>query len=182
MRITALVGSLRRDSFNMQLAVTMQERYKERMSLSIADLRVLPHYNQDDEQNPPPEVREFKKSIAEADGVLIITPEYNWSIPGVLKNALDWLSRAEQEMIGKPVMTAGVTPGQWGTIRAQLHLREILASPGLQAKVLPPAGNELLIHQAPGKFADGRLADEAALQRLDEVTDKFLKWIEANRR
>ena len=90
MNIVAIVGSIRKESFNMQIAKTMQDRYKEKMNITIADIRSLPYFDQDEEQNPPQVVKDFKDSIAKADGVIIITPEYNWSVPGVLKNALDW--------------------------------------------------------------------------------------------
>jgi len=181
MNVIALVGSLRKESYNMQLAKTIQERYRDRFTLEIADLGSLPHYDQDAELEPGEEVLKFKRSVKEADAVLIVTPEYNWSVPGVLKNAIDWLSRVDKVMIGKPVMVAGVSAGLMGTIRAQLHLRDILASAGVQAKLLPPgAGNEILINQAANKFADGRLTDEATLQFLDQVIERFVAFVRAN--
>lgn len=176
-RVAILVGSLRADSFNMQLARTICERYRDRMEAEILDIGTLPHFDQDAEQDPPPAVADFKRRIREADGVIIVTPEYNWSVPGVLKNALDWASRVDKVFIGKPVMIAGATPGMLGTVRAQLHLREILSSPGLQARVLPPGGNEVLVSLAPQKFAGGRLVDEATLSFLDGVVDKFIAFI-----
>lgn len=179
LRIAMLVGSLRAESYNMQLAHTMRERYKDKMSVEILDIRSLPHFDQDAEQDPPQVVADFKRKIAGAQGVIIITPEYNWSVPGVLKNALDWASRVDKVFIGKPVMTLGATPGILGTVRAQLHLREILSSPGMQAKVLPPGGNEVLISLAPQKFAGGRLVDEGTLAFLDSVVDKFIAFVQA---
>lgn len=174
MDILIIVGSLRKDSYNMQLAKTMQERYRGKMNIDIADIRSLPHYEQDEENNPPETVKKFKQSIANADGVMIITPEYNWSIPGVLKNAIDWASRVDKVFIDKPVMAAGVSIGMAGTLRAQLHLRDILS--GLQARLLPPSGNEILINFATQKFDDqsGRLVDEPTLGFLDVVVDKFV--------
>lgn len=181
MKVIALVGSLRKESFNMQLAQTIQERYADKFTLEIADLRSLPYFDQDVENDPGEAVTQFKRSVKEADAVLIVTPEYNWSVPGVLKNALDWLSRVDKVLIGKPVMVAGVSTGLLGTIRAQLHLRDILASSGIQAKLLPPgAGNELLINQAANKFSGGRLTDEATLQFLDQVIDRFVGFVRAN--
>ncbi len=164
----------------MQLARTMQERYRDRLDIEILDIRQLPYYDQDEENHPPETVVQFKRQIADADGVLIITPEYNWSVPGVLKNAIDWASRVDKVFIGKPVMTAGVSPAMLGTVRAQLHLREILASPGVQAKVLPPGGNEVLINFAGQKFdaITGRLTDPVTLEFLDTVVDKFIAFIQ----
>lgn len=180
MNIIALVGSLRKKSFNMQLALTMQERYKDKLNIHIADLGALPHFNQDQETDPPQVVKEFKASIKEADGVVIVTPEYNWSVSGVLKNALDWASRVDKVFIGKPVMTMGVTPGMLGTVRAQLHLRQILSAPGLQANVLSPGGNEVLVNMAPEKFdpEKGRLVHEDTLSFIDSVIDKFIHMIQ----
>lgn len=176
MKFVALVGSLRKDSYNMQLANTIQERFNGKFELEIADLRSIPYFDQDEENSPPAVVGNFKKTIKDADGVLIISPEYNWSVPGVLKNALDWLSRVDKVLIGKPVMVAGAATGQLGTIRGQLHLREILASSGIQAKLLPPAGNEILITGAANKFASGRLVDEATLQHVDAIVEKFIDF------
>jgi NAD(P)H-dependent FMN reductase len=163
----------------MQLAKTIQERFKDQFDLHIPDLRVLPYFDQDEEYDPPEVVRQFKQTIKEADGILIIMPEYNWSVPGVLKNAIDWLSRVDKVMIGKPVMTAGVSPGMMGTIRAQLHIRQILASPGIQAKLLPPAGNEIIINFAAEKFEAGRLVDEPTLQFVDEVITRFIDFVQS---
>lgn len=181
MKIAALVGSLRKASYNLQLANTMRERYQNKMDVEIIDIRSLPHFDQDDEQNPPQTVVDFKKRITEAEGVIIVTPEYNWSIPGVLKNAIDWASRVDRVFIGKPVMTVGVTLGMLGTVRAQQHLREILASPGIQAKVLPPGGNEVLINFADQKFdpSTGRMVDQRALAFLDGVIDQFVKFVQS---
>ncbi|OXB86659.1 NADPH-dependent FMN reductase [Geobacillus thermocatenulatus] len=178
MNIVALVGSLRKDSYNRKLAEWMRERYKDKFQLDIADIGALPHYNQDDELNPPEVVAAFKRQVANADGVLIVTPEYNWSVPGVLKNALDWLSRVDKVLVNKPVMIAGVSTGMMGTIRAQLHLRQILQSPGLAAKVLPPAGNEVLVNVASQKFDEaGNLVDAATVEFLDQVIGRFIEWV-----
>ncbi len=178
-KIIALVGSLRKDSFNMQLANTMKDRYQEKLTVEIADLQLLPYFDQDEELNPPQVVKEFKESIANADGVLIVTPEYNWSVPGVLKNAIDWTSRVDKVFIGKPVMVVGATPGAMGTIRAQLHLRDILSSPGIQAKLLPPGENEVLVNFAAQKFdaTTGHLVDEATLNFLDQKVNNFIEFI-----
>lgn len=178
MNVVAIVGSLRKQSYNMQLARTMQERYEGKLNIEIADIRSLPHFDQDLEYDPPQLVKEFKEAIASADGVIIITPEYNWSVPGVLKNAIDWTSRVDKVFIDKPVMVLGATPGMLGTVRAQLHLREILSAPGIQAKILPPGGNEVLVNFAPQKF-DGqteRLVEEETLSFLDDKVDKFIEF------
>lgn len=175
LKIVAIVGSIRKDSYNKQLAYTIQERYVNKFDLEILDIGELPFFNQDIENDPPESVSDFKKKINDADGVIIVTPEYNWSIPGVLKNALDWLSRVDKVLIGKPVMVAGAATGIMGTIRAQLHIRQILA--GMQVNLFPPAGNEILINQAHLKFVDGRLADEGTLAFMDQVIERYTAFV-----
>ncbi|WP_400163319.1 NADPH-dependent FMN reductase [Brevibacillus sp. TJ4] len=181
MKIAAIVGSLRKDSYNVQLVATMQERYSQQWDIRLVPIADLPHYDQDQEEEPPEEVLRVKRQIAESDGVLIATPEFNWSIPGALKNALDWMSRKDKVLTNKPVMIVGASTGMMGTIRAQLHLRQILSSPGMAARVLPPNGNEVLIAMAEQKFRDGKLQDEATLLFLDQVTDRFAELITTTR-
>ncbi|MBS4195545.1 NADPH-dependent FMN reductase [Lederbergia citri] len=183
MNIFTIVGSIRKESYNMQLAKTMQERYKDNLNIEIADIRSLPFFDQDEEHNPPQVVKDFKKAVANADGVIIITPEYNWSVPGVLKNAIDWTSRVKRVFLGKPVMPLGVSTGMLGTVRAQLHLREILSAPGIQAKVLPPGGNEVLVNFAAQKFDEetGLLVDETTISFLDDKVDKFIEMIKTSK-
>lgn len=177
MKVVVLVGSLRRGSFNLQLVKTIEKRYSDLFEIEIADIGILPHYNEDDENTPSQDVKRFKVQISEADAVIICTPEFNWSIPGALKNALDWLSRVDRPLVGKPVLPMGVSQGGLGTVRAQLHLREVLASMGIQANVLPPAGNEILIGGAGQKFENGELAHEVTLQFLDEVMKRFVAFV-----
>ena len=181
MNIVTIVGSLRKDSINMNLAKTMKDRYKGKINMEIADIGSLPHFDQDEENNPSEAVIKFKESVTKADAVIIITPEYNWSIPSVLKNALDWASRVDKVFIGKPVMALGATPGMLGTVRAQMHLREILSAPGIQAKILPPGGNEVLIGLASQKFDEqtGQLVDEATLSFLDSKLDAFIEFVQS---
>ncbi|WP_342508003.1 NADPH-dependent FMN reductase [Sporosarcina sp. FSL K6-2383] len=176
MKIIALVGSLRKDSFNMQLVKTIEKRYGHLFGIEIADIGSLPHYNQDDEKKPSEVVNQFKQQIAEADAVIISTPEFNWSVPGVLQNALDWTSRVDRPLVGKPVLPMGASQGVLGTVRAQLHLRQVLMSMGVNAKIMPPAGNEIFIGAAGQKFTDGALTDETTLQFLDQVIDRFVAF------
>lgn len=182
MKIVALVGSIRDESYNLGLMKTLQERYSEKLEITIANIKELPFYNEDTENNPSELVQQFKKEIAEADGIIIATPEYNWSIPGVLKNALDWLSRVDQVLQKKPTMIVGASTGQVGTLRAQLHLRQILSSPGLSARVLPPAGNEILVNHAGSKFDNGKLTDETTLDFIDGVMDRFISWVKIGKK
>ena len=179
MKIVAIVGSIRKESLNKQLAVTMKDRYAERFELEILDIATLPFYNQDDELDPPQVVVDFKKKVSDADGVLIYTPEFNWSFPGVLKNALDWLSRVDFVLRNKPVHIVGASGGPLGTIRAQLQLRQVLAQ--MRANVLHPVGNEILVGSAGQKFTDGRLTDEATLTFIDGVMERFVSHVQTSK-
>lgn len=180
MNILALVGSLRKNSYNMRLAKTIQERYRDRFELNIADIGSLPFFDQDDELNPQQVVVEFKEQVKQADGIVIVTPEYNWSFPAVLKNALDWTSRVDKVYLGKPTLLAGASTGMIGTLRAQLHLRDVLASAGLQANLLPPGQNEFIVTQAAQKFEEpnGLLIDEPTLKFLDDVVGRFIDLVQ----
>lgn len=152
-------GSLRRDSYNSALLAAAGELLPAGMTLQIFDLSGIPLFNADNEADAPPAVAAFKARLAAADAVLIATPEYNASLPGVLKNALDWASRSPQPMKGKPVAIMGASTGLFGTVRAQQHLRQVLAH--LDAR--PVNKPEVAVPQAQQKFdADLRLADEAS--------------------
>ena len=114
MKVVAIVGSIRKDSYNLKLAKHVQKRYADHFDLEILDLAPLPFYNQDIEIDPPEVVLDFKAKVTEADAVLWVTPEYNATIPGVLGNVIDWLSRVDKVMIGKPSMVMGASMGNLG--------------------------------------------------------------------
>ncbi|WP_028778586.1 NADPH-dependent FMN reductase [Shimazuella kribbensis] len=179
MKIAALVGSNRRESLNKKVVLFMQERYQEQLTIEIIPIENLPMYNQDEERIPPLQVNEMKQMVSHSDGVLIATPEYNHSIPAVLKNALDWFSRpfGKSALANKPTFIIGACPGMLGTVRAQTHLREILNSPGISALTLP--GNEVFIGNAHEKInVDGQLIDSSTIEFLDTVVKNFIAWIE----
>lgn len=174
MKIVAIVGSIRKESFNLKIAKFMQERYKDRMDIEIVNIRDLPHFDQDIENDPPAVVKEFKKTVADADAVLWVTPEYNYSIPGVLKNAIDWLSRVDKVMIGKPSLIIGASMGLLGTVRAQQHLRDILFSSGVSSPIMQ--GNEVYIASVHEKCNEaGQFVHEQTITKLDTVVDNFIK-------
>ncbi|WP_342540673.1 NAD(P)H-dependent oxidoreductase [Heyndrickxia sp. FSL K6-6286] len=176
MKIVAIVGSIRKESYNLKLAKYIQTRYAERFELEILNIKDLPHYDQDIEMNPPEVVTEFKGKVAEADAVLWVTPEFNYSIPGVLKNAIDWLSRVEKVMIGKPSWIMGATMGALGTVRAQQHLRDILFCPGVGSPLLP--GNEVYVGAVHEKIDEsGNLTHEPTVKFIDLVVDNFINWM-----
>ncbi|MEK5172227.1 NAD(P)H-dependent oxidoreductase [Heyndrickxia sp. FSL W8-0496] len=176
MKIVAIVGSIRKESYNLKLAKYIQTRYADRFDLEILNIKDLPHYDQDIEMNPPEVVTEFKGKVAEADAVLWVTPEFNYSIPGVLKNAIDWLSRVEKVMIGKPSWIMGATMGALGTVRAQQHLRDILFCPGVGSPLLP--GNEVYVGSVHEKIDEsGNLTHESTVKFIDLVVDNFINWM-----
>jgi chromate reductase, NAD(P)H dehydrogenase (quinone) len=126
-RVLGIAGSLRRESYNKAALRAAQNLAPEGMSIDIFDLEGIPLFNQDDEKNPPARVVEFKQQIRNADAILIVTPEYNYSVPGVLKNAIDWASRpyGDSAWSGKPVAIMSASPGALGGARAQYHLRQM---------------------------------------------------------
>jgi chromate reductase, NAD(P)H dehydrogenase (quinone) len=126
--IIALSGSLRKDSLNSALLRALQQLVPTGMNIEIAEITTLPMYNQDNEAAFPKEAQALKDKIAAADGIIIATPEYNRSISGSLKNAIDWMSRpyGQNSFVGKPVLVMGVSMGKLGTILAQNHLKQIL--------------------------------------------------------
>ena len=181
MKVVALVGSIRKESYNLKLATYIQKKYQNQFELEILNLRELPMYDQDIENNPPSVVTEFKGKVANADAVLWVTPEYNGTVPGVLVNAIDWLSRVDKVMIGKPSWIMGASMGNLGTVKAQLHLRDILFSPGVSSPLLP--GNEVYVGAVHTKFdQEGNLTDQATVQFLDTVVDNFINWFNHHNR
>lgn len=172
--ILGISGSLRRGSFNTALLRNAQAMLPEGASLEIADLSGIPLFNQDDEHEPPEAVRALKAKIAGADALLFAVPEYNHSIPGVLKNAIDWASRpaADQPFSGKPAAVMGAG-GRFGAVRAQLHFRQIAAC--LNMLLLPKP--ELMVPSAQQKFdADGALTDPEARDQLKALVDALVAW------
>jgi len=175
MKIVAIVGSISEKSNNKKLAEFMKERYKDKFEIEVLSLKDIPMYNEDNELDPPSVVKEVKSKIKESDGILIVTPEYNHSIPGVLKNAFDWFSRVDRVMVNKPTMIVGASMGALGTVKAQIHLRQILNSGGVAALTLP--GNEVLIGSIQDKVDEkGNLTDESTIKFLDKVVDNFVEW------
>ncbi|MEI4769935.1 NAD(P)H-dependent oxidoreductase [Psychrobacillus sp. FJAT-51614] len=176
MKVVAIVGSIRKESYNLQLAKHVQKRYAEQFDLEILDLSILPMYNQDIELDAPQEVLDFKAKVKAADAVLWVTPEYNSTIPGVLGNAIDWLSRVEKVMNGKPSIIMGSSMGILGSVKAQMHLRDILFASGLNSPLLPM--NEVYVGAVHEKFdAEGNLTDESTINFLDSVISNFQEWM-----
>lgn len=176
MKVAILVGSLRKFSYNKALANHIIERYNDKFDFEIIPIEKLPMFNEDIELAPPEIVIEIKNKVKKSDAVLIITPEYNYSLPGVLKNALDWFSRVDRVMLNKPSMVMGASTGKFGTVRCQTHLRQILNSSGVGAINLP--GNEIHVIEVANKIDEsGKLIDESTIKLLDRRMDSFTQWI-----
>ena len=159
--VLPLLGSLREASYNRLVLRAARELAPEGMTIAEhAELREIPPYDQDlhDAEGYPPSVVALREAIARADAVLFVSPEYNYSIPGVLKNAIDWASRgADQPFKGKPASVMGASPGIVGTARMQYHLRQVMVF----LEMLPVNKPEVIINQVHTRFDEtGKLTDE----------------------
>jgi chromate reductase len=173
--ILAIPGSLRKGSYNRAALKAAQELAPPGVRIEIADLKNIPPYNQDTERNPPDAVRELKERIRAADAILFATPEYNYSVSGVLKNAIDWVSRprGDNAWDEKPVAIMGASTGQLGTARAQYHLRQSLISVNMHPLNRP----EVMIAVANTKFDEhGNLTDEQTRRRIGELLNALVVW------
>ena len=175
-QIAVVVGSLRKDSFNHQLATAIARLAPSNFSFKLLQIGDLPLYNQDDDAHQAEPVIRLKQDIAASQGLLFITPEYNRSIPGVLKNAIDHASRTygHNAWAGKPTGVLGVSVGAMGTAMAQQHLRNILAY--LDAPTM--AQPEAFIQAKPGLFeADGNISAQSR-EFLQGWMDQFVAWVQ----
>lgn len=174
-QIAVIVGSLRRDSFNRKLASAMAKLAPPTFSFKQIEIGDLPLYNQDDDANPAAPAKRLKAEIAAAKGLLFVTPEYNRSIPGVLKNALDHASRpyGQSAWAGKPAGVLGASVGAIGSAMAQQHLRNILAYLDVPTLGQP----EAFIHAKEGLFdADGNIG-EGNKKFLQNWMDLYVAWV-----
>jgi chromate reductase len=174
-QIAVIVGSLRKDSFNRKLANAIANLAPPEFSFKHIQIGDLPLYNQDDDNNPAGSVKRLKAEIVASHGLLFVTPEYNRSIPGVLKNAIDHASRpyGQSAWVGKPAGIAGVSPGAAGTAMAQQHLRNILAYLDVPTLGQP----EAFIQMKDELFdADGNIGT-GSKNFLQGWTDRYVAWI-----
>jgi len=178
LRILGIAGSLRKQSYNRAALRAAQQIVPEGATLEIFELEGIPLYNQDLNDTPPEPVRDLKAKVRAADAILFVTPEYNFSIPGVLKNAIDWASRANRENVwaGKPVALMGVSTGLLGSSRAQYHLRQVFVFLDMHPINKP----EVMIAKAAEKFdAELNLTDPTA---RDLVAALLKALVEGTRR
>lgn len=176
-RLLGISGSLRRDSFNTAVLRGIAEALRGKVALTIHPLNDIPPYDGDrDGEEPPTPVRALKAAIAECDGVVLCSPEYNWGMSGVLKNAIDWASRPSfaSPLKGKPALLMSASPGSAGGARAHVQMRDAMASALARVVARPP----VTISLAHQKAADGRLFDKASLDFAVAAVDDLLDEIE----
>ena len=176
-KILGIPGSLRQASFNRFALQAAQSLLPPGASLDIFELEGIPPYNQDHDKQPPARVVELKARVRAADAVLFSTPEYNYSMPGVLKNAIDWLSRPAKDIPrvfgDKPVAIMGASIGMLGTARAQYHLRQCFVFLNMHAVNQP----EVLIANAAQRFNDkGELTDETSRELVRKLLAELVAW------
>ncbi len=173
-RILGIAGSIRRDSYNKALLNEAAMLLPTNAEMKIFDIGKLPLFNQDLEADLPDVVKEFKNEVEKCDALLIATPEYNRSVPGVLKNAIDWASRppGQNSFDGKPVATMGASTGSLGTAVVQYHLREIFAFLNMHPVEKP----SVFVANADKKIKNGRVIDEETRKRIGELIENLVKW------
>jgi chromate reductase len=173
--ILGISGSGRKRSFNTALLEAAKQLLPQNATLEVGDVSRLPLYNQDLEHEMPEEVKELKKKIRGADAILFATPEHNYSITAVLKNAIEWGNRPPRDASwsGKPAAVISASTGLRGGARAQLHLRQIM----IDLNMYPINRPQLMVANAEDKFSeDLRLTDEETLQTLREVLSSLVEW------
>jgi chromate reductase len=174
-KILAFAGSLRKGSYNKALVRAAVEVAPENVVIEVFDLEGIPPFNQDLENTPPQRVKEFKEKIRNADAILIATPEYNYSIPGVLKNAIDWASRPFQEnsLKGKPVAIMSASTGKFGGARAQYHLRQSFVMVNMYPFNQPEV---MLASAAENVDANGRVTNEQTRTLIKQLIEELVAW------
>lgn len=172
--IVALLGSLRLDSFNKMVLNTAFDLCPVNAEIELAEIRNLPLFNADMETNLPEEVITLKAKIKSADAILFVTPEYNYSIPGALKNAIDWGSRpyTDNSWEGKPVAVMSASPGLLGGSRAQYHLRQCFVF----LNMFPLNRPEVIIPNVQEKVADGKVVDDHTKEKIAEQLIALVAW------
>ena len=167
-KILGIAGSLRKQSSNKGALRAVQKLCPEGAAIEVFDLDGIPPFNQDDEKNVPPKVNEFKQKIRSADAILLVTPEYNYGMPGVLKNAIDWASRpyGDNAWSGKPVALMSAALSMGGGVRAQYQLRQAFVFLNMEAVIQP----EVAIGNAPERFDKvGNLTDETSKKLIGQL-------------
>jgi len=175
LKILGISGSLRAGSYNTGALRAAVELAPQGVEIEVYDISGFPEYNQDGDPNPPEKVTEFKRRIREADAILFCSPEYNYSVPGVLKNAIDWASRpyGDSAWEGKPAGIMGASIGAIGTARMQYHLRQIMVFLDMHPVNRP----EVMITNCTDKYDDqGNLKDEETKKFIAQLVQSLADW------
>jgi NAD(P)H-dependent FMN reductase len=173
MNYLAIVGTNSEVSTNRMLLRFMKEHFKEEAQVELFEIKTLPAFYEAEENQVPQEVADLSAKILAADGVIIATPEYDHTITASLKSALEWISYTSQALTNKPVLIVGASHGALGSSRAQAHLRQILDSPELAARLMP--SSEFLLGKSQAAFnAGGALVYEDKVAELDEIFREFV--------
>ena len=177
MKFVGIVGSIAEQSYNKMLLAYIAKHYQELAEIEILDIKDVPIFNESDDQTETPVIQNLVKKIKAADGVILATPEHNHTTTAAMKNVLEWLSFKVHPFQDKPVLIVGASYFSQGSSRAQLSLRQILDSPGVNALVMP--GNEFLLGNVKEAFdAQGDLKDQGTVDFLGSVLAKFCEWIQ----
>ncbi|SMO54815.1 NADPH-dependent FMN reductase [Paracoccus laeviglucosivorans] len=175
--VALLVGSLRKDSINRRLAKALEKLAEGKLTFTEVNIGALPHYNEDLWENVPASVTELKQTVEAADAVLVVTPEYNRSFPGVIKNAMDWASRpyGKNSWSGKPAAATGTSGGAIASAVAQSHLKSELLNQNMVVMHQP----EAYVQWKEEAFAaDGSITDESIRKFLQAYVDAFARFVE----
>lgn len=177
MKFVGIVGSIAEQSYNKMLLAYIAKHYQELAEIEILDIKDVPIFNESDDQTETPVIQNLVKKIKAADGVILATPEHNHTTTAAMKNVLEWLSFKVHPFQDKPVLIVGASYFSQGSSRAQLSLRQILDSPGVNALVMP--GNEFLLGNVKEAFdAQGDLKDQGTIDFLGSVLAKFCEWVQ----
>lgn len=181
MKLIGIVGTNANQSTNRQLLQFIKNKYSAEMEIELIEIKELPAFNEPENNLVPEGIKSLSEKIEAADGVIISTPEYDHSIPAVLKSLLEWLSYTTRPLINKPVMIVGASHGSLGSSRAQAHLRQILDSPELKARVMP--STEFLLGRSIQAFdEEGNLIYLDKIAELEECMDEFNLFVDITNR
>jgi len=181
MKYLAVVGTNASVSTNRRLLQFMEKHFSDKAEIELYEIKALPAFYETEDASIPESVEVFSEKILEADGVIIATPEYDHAIPAVLKSALEWISYTSQALTDKPVLIVGASHGVLGSSRAQAHLRQILDSPELSARIMP--SSEFLLGKSQEAFDyAGQLKYHEKQEELDEVFREFLLFTKITNR
>lgn len=177
MNLIAIVGTNSARSTNRKLLKFIKTHFTEQASIKLVEIDDIPAFNEPSDRQAPTQVQILSDKILSEDGVIISTPEYDQSIPAVLKSVLEWLSYTTQPLIDKPVLITGASLGSLGSSRAQAHLKQILDAPEIKARIMPSA-EFLLAHSGQAFDNEGQLTNSEKVAELETIFAEFIQFVE----